>query len=89
MEAKAYSFFIRLDIRDTGIGIPREEIGRVFGRFYRGLPAQDYPGVGIGLYLAREIIQAQKGYIKASSREGEGSVFSVFLPTAAPILSTL
>lgn len=85
MEAKAYPFFIRLDIRDTGIGIPKEEICKIFGRFYRGLAVQDEPGVGIGLYLAREIIQAQKGYIKVTSKEGEGSVFSVFLPVA-PIL---
>lgn len=85
MEAKAYPFFIRLDIRDTGIGIPKGEICKVFGRFYRGLAVQDEPGVGIGLYLAREIIQAQKGYIKVSSREGAGCVFSVFLPVS-PIL---
>ena len=85
MEAKAYPFVIRLDIRDTGIGIPKGEICKVFGRFYRGLAVQDEPGVGIGLYLAREIIQAQKGYIKVSSREGAGCVFSVFLPVS-PIL---
>lgn len=85
MEAKAYPFFIRLDIRDTGIGISKGEICKVFGRFYRGLAVQDEPGVGIGLYLAREIIQAQKGYIKVSSREGAGCVFSVFLPVS-PIL---
>ncbi len=82
MEAKAYPFFIRLDIRDTGIGIPKEEICKIFGRFYRGMAVQDEPGVGIGLYLAREIIQAQKGYIKVTSGEGEGCVFSVFLPSA-------
>ena len=43
---------------------------------------QEQPGVGIGLYLAREMIQAQKGYIKVSSEVGTGSVFSVFLPSA-------
>ena len=79
---RAYPFFIRLDIRDTGIGIKKEEVSRIFGRFYRGASVQDQPGVGIGLYLAREMIQAQKGYIKVSSKEGEGSVFSVFLPSA-------
>ena len=43
----------------------------------------DYsPGVGIGLFLAREIIQAQKGYIKVISKRGKGSTFSVFLPIA-------
>lgn len=80
--ARAYPFFIRLDIRDTGIGIGKGEIDRIFGRFYRGISVQDQPGVGIGLYLAREMIQAQKGYIKVTSKEGEGSAFSVFLPSA-------
>jgi len=46
------------------------------------MAVQEQPGVGIGLYLAREMIQAQKGYIKVSSEVGTGSVFSVFLPSA-------
>ena len=82
IRAEAYPFFIRLDIRDTGIGIPEGELCKIFGRFYRGMAVQEQPGVGIGLYLAREMIQAQKGYIKDSSEVGTGSVFSVFLPSA-------
>lgn len=78
--AKPYTFFVRIDIKDNGIGIPETDLHRIFARFYRGLDVADQPGVGIGLYLAREIIQAQKGYIKVSSRPGQGSVFSVFLP---------
>lgn len=80
VSATEYSFFIRIDIRDNGIGIDEEEIPKIFTRFYRSFSVSDQPGVGIGLYLAREIIQAQKGYIKVASRKGEGSVFSVFLP---------
>lgn len=80
VSAKEYSFFKRIDIRDNGIGMDEEEIPKIFTRFYRSFSVSDQPGVGIGLYLAREIIQAQKGYIKVSSRKGEGSVFSVFLP---------
>ena len=49
---------------------------------YRSLSVADQPGVGIGLFLAREIIQAQKGYIKVTSKRGKGSTFSVFLPIA-------
>ena len=75
-----YSFFVRIDIRDTGIGIPEEEIPRIFTRFYRSLSVSELPGVGIGLYLAREIIQAQRGYIKVESKVGAGTTFSVFLP---------
>lgn len=80
VSAKEYSFFIRVDITDNGIGIDEEEVPKIFTRFYRSFSVSDQPGVGIGLYLAREIIQAQKGYIKVTSRKGEGSVFSVFLP---------
>ena len=70
------------DIIDDGIGIEKEEIPKIFGRFYRSLSVADQPGVGIGLFLAREIIQAQKGYIKVTSKRGKGSTFSVFLPIA-------
>ncbi len=79
-----YSFFLRMDIADTGTGMEEDELPRIFTRFYRGLEVSEQPGVGIGLYLAREIIQAQKGYIKVTSRKGKGSVFSVFLPKSEP-----
>lgn len=79
IRAEKYSFFARIDIEDTGLGIEESEIPLIFTRFYRSLSAADQPGVGIGLYLAREIIQAQKGYIKVTSEKGKGSVFSVFL----------
>lgn len=78
--AKEYSFFVRIDVADDGIGIDGEEIPRIFSRFYRSFSVSDQPGVGIGLYLAREIVQAQKGYIRVSSAVGEGTVFSVYLP---------
>ena len=77
--AEKYTFFVRIDIADSGMGIPEEEQSRIFARFYRSPAVSDRPGVGIGLYLARQIVQAQKGYIKVRSVPGEGSVFSVFL----------
>lgn len=80
IKAERYSFFVKIDITDDGIGIEKEEIPKIFGRFYRSLSVADQPGVGIGLFLAREIIQAQKGYIKVTSKRGKGSTFSVFLP---------
>ena len=82
IKAEQYSFFVKIDISDDGIGIEKEEIPKIFGRFYRSLSVADQPGVGIGLFLAREIIQAQKGYIKVTSKRGKGSTFSVFLPIA-------
>ena len=71
---------VKIDIIDDGIGIEKEEIPKIFGRFYRSLSVADQPGVGIGLFLTREIIQAQKGYIKVTSEREKGSTFSVFLP---------
>ena len=53
--------------------------GAIFKRFYRENDVHDTPGVGIGLYLAREIITMQGGYVKVASEVGKGSVFSVFL----------
>lgn len=75
-----YDMFTRIDITDTGIGIPMEEQSKVFGRFYRAESARLKDGVGIGLHLAREIISREGGYIKVCSTPRQGSVFSVFLP---------
>ena len=77
-----YDMFTRIDITDTGIGIPMEEQSKVFGRFYRAESARLKDGVGIGLHLAREIISREGGYIKVCSTPGQGSVFSIFLPNA-------
>ena len=80
IKAGQYSFFVKIDITDNGIGIEKKEIPKIFGRFYRSMSVTDQPGVGIGLFLAREIIQAQNGYIKVTSEREKGSTFSVFLP---------
>ncbi len=80
VEAVSYQLFCRIDVTDTGPGIPEEERAKVFQRFYRSPAAYEAEGVGIGLYLARQIAQGQGGYIKASSRPGQGSCFSLYLP---------
>ncbi|MCI8807283.1 MAG: HAMP domain-containing histidine kinase [Oscillospiraceae bacterium] len=80
VEAVSYQLFCRIDVTDTGPGIPEEELSKVFQRFYRSPAAYEAEGVGIGLYLARQIAQGQGGYIKASSRPGQGSRFSLYLP---------
>jgi signal transduction histidine kinase len=77
--AAEYEMFARIDVTDTGRGIREEDLPKVFTRFWRAAESADSPGVGIGLYLAREIINACGGYIKASSEIGKGSTFSVFL----------
>ncbi len=76
----SYEMFARIDITDTGIGIKEEEVTKIFSRFYRSQAVSDEAGVGIGLYLAREILVGQGGYMKVSSVYGQGSTFSVFLP---------
>ena len=85
--ASEFDMFVRVDISDTGKGIPEEEQAKIFGRFYRGTSVKAEEGVGIGLYLAREIISGQGGYIKVKSISAQNAsptepvtTFSVFLP---------
>lgn len=80
VSATQYELFCRIDVRDNGIGIAEEEQAQIFGRFYRGRQVREQEGLGIGLYLAREIVQKQGGYLKLSSRPGQGSTFSLYLP---------
>mgnify|MGYP000042814054 CR=1 FL=1 len=82
LRAVGYELFCRVDVTDTGPGIPESEQARIFQRFYRSPSASEAEGVGIGLYLARQIAAGQGGYLKVSSRPGEGSTFSLFLPRA-------
>ena len=78
ISVEALTSLLRVDIRDTGRGIPEEEQARIFSRFYRAGESARMPGVGIGLYIAREVMQAQNGYIRVSSKPGEGSMFSLY-----------
>lgn len=75
-----WEMYVKVNVADTGKGISESNQAAIFRRFYREDRVHDKPGVGIGLYLAREIITMQGGYIKVSSEVGKGSVFSVFLP---------
>ncbi len=78
----AYELFCRVDVTDTGMGLSEEEQAKVFQRFYRSPAVRDAEGVGIGLYLVRQIAAGQGGYTKVHSAPGEGSTFSLFLPRA-------
>lgn len=80
IQVKEYELFVCIEISDAGEGIAEEEIPFIFQRFYRGRNVKEEEGVGIGLYLTRQIIEAQKGYIKVISKVGEGAVFSAYLP---------
>ncbi len=72
--------FTKISIKDTGKGIPLERHGTIFNRFYREPEVHDNEGVGIGLYLAREIVSMQNGYIEVQSEVGKGSIFNIYLP---------
>ena len=80
VEVISYELFCRIDVTDTGPGIPEGEQARIFGRFYRCAAVSQEPGVGIGLYLVRQIAQGQGGYVKVSSGQGKGAAFSLYLP---------
>ena len=79
VEAVPQEMYTRIDVSDTGKGIREEHQAAIFRRFYREEEVAGIPGLGIGLYLTREIISQQGGYIRLTSSEGEGSVFSVYL----------
>ena len=72
--------FCRVDVADSGPGIPEAEQGEIFNRFYRGAGTRTAEGLGLGLYLARQILTLQGGHIKVSSTPGNGSTFSLYLP---------
>lgn len=75
----SYDIFVRIDVQNFGLTLKQEDYAKVFQRFYRASEAANLDGVGLGLYLAREIIRGQGGYIKASQTPDGQTRFSVFL----------
>ena len=75
-----WEMYVEIKVADTGKGISESNQAAIFRRFYREEEVHEQPGVGIGLYLAREIIAQQGGYIKVVSELGNGSAFSIMLP---------
>jgi PAS domain S-box-containing protein len=69
-----------LAVTDQGIGIEAEAQARIFDRFERGVSAQHYGGLGLGLYIVRQIVEAHRGTISVRSEVGRGSTFTVTLP---------
>lgn len=79
IRVKDYEMFTAVCVRDFGIGICEEEQARIFERFYRSREAAEEKGLGLGLYLAREIAVKQGGYMKVKSKHGEGSDFYFYM----------
>ena len=83
VEVREYEMFSAVQVTDTGPGIPESEQAEVFNRFFRGKDSHGAEGLGLGLYLAREILAGQGGYIRVASQPGKGCVFSLYLPREA------
>ena len=75
-----WEMYVEVKVSDTGKGISESNQAAIFRRFYREEEVHDQQGVGIGLYLAREIVTRQGGYIKVVSEPEKGSEFSIMLP---------
>lgn len=73
-----------MTIRDQGIGIAPGDIERIFERFERAAPTRRYGGLGLGLYIVRQIVEAHGGQVRAESVPGLGSTFTVELPLGQP-----
>lgn len=72
----------RLSVRDHGIGIDAGEQARIFERFERAVSSRNYGGLGLGLWIVRQLVEAHGGRISVESRQGEGALFAVELPLA-------
>ncbi len=81
VSAMQWEMYVEIKVTDTGKGIPESNQAAIFRRFYREEEVHEQQGVGIGLYLAREIVTRQGGYIKVVSEPGQGSSFSIFIPS--------
>ena len=78
---------IWLRVSDTGPGIPAGELAHIFDPFYRGQQETRFPqGLGLGLTIARDLVEAHGGHLEVTSRPGQGSHFTIYLPLAVPTL---
>ena len=80
LSAQTVGAFVRFAVRDTGYGIPADDLPRIFERFYRVDRSRTGGGTGLGLSIARHLVEAHAGKIWAESREGDGSVFYMTIP---------
>ena len=80
ISVEQWEMYVKLSVSDTGKGISESNQASIFRRFYREEEVHEQQGVGIGLYLTREIVTRQGGYIKVVSEPGKGSEISIMLP---------
>ena len=82
LSAQVEEGFVRFSVKDTGAGIPSEDLERIFERFYKADRSRSSGGTGLGLSIARHIVEGHGGKIWAESVEGRGSTFHFTLPVA-------
>ena len=91
LEARGYDDHVQIDIADTGIGIPEDELANVFDEFFRASNARksERDGTGLGLSIVKQIVERHAGKISVESRQGEGTKFTVTMPrdSSSPICS--
>ena len=85
LKINTFEMFSSISVEDHGIGIEEEEIPKLFARFYRSRQVSDNEGIGVGLYLARQLAEEQGGYIKVKSAQGKGSTFELFFPNVSKL----
>jgi two-component system, OmpR family, phosphate regulon sensor histidine kinase PhoR len=83
LSAQAGADFVRFCVRDTGLGIPADDLERIFERFYKANRARSGGGTGLGLSISRHLVEAHGGRIWAESTEGQGSTFYFTIPIAS------
>ena len=71
-----------VSLQDSGIGIPKKDIGNIWQLFYRGSNVEQRRGLGLGLFIARELTQAMAGTVKVESKENVGTTFTLTFPNA-------
>jgi signal transduction histidine kinase len=83
VEVRGRQTALQVFVTDSGIGIPRRDVDSIFSRYYRASNVSSITGTGVGLYLAKIVVELHDGVIKVRSREGKGSIFFVSLPLEA------
>ncbi|QZZ54548.1 CHASE domain-containing protein [Myxococcus xanthus] len=73
-----------VEVEDRGIGLPPEDAQRIFGRFERAVSSRHYGGLGLGLFITRQLVEALGGHISVASTPGQGATFTVALPLSGP-----
>lgn len=84
VKARSEAGFVCLSVRDQGVGIPPEDLPRIWDRLYRGDKSRTEKGLGLGLSLVRAVVQAHQGTVAVSSTPGHGAVFTIRLPVTSP-----